>query len=505
MTNTDSSLTHKERTLQDIFDEMTPEQKGLQATIVGAVLEDEDLSNNPEIINAYLDLTIEQKRLVDFVAGNVLAKQEELEHSELEIVDNFLAHFGVKGMKWGVIRDKSNSPGTLSRSAGNTSSGRQIARGKVMGGGATLAEAHLAGLKSTGHRAINALTGDKKFWRNMAITAGISVGILAAGAAAPFVLPASALASVGSLVAGSSGVAGYVLFEGSLVTLSSIGGAALTTAGATGAAGALGIGAVGNVVGNTVRAVTGNAQINKSYASLGKAMADRQTQGSKRVRKTLNQSGSLKAKDLKHEESQTDAFLAHYGVKGMKWGVKKDVIGVTSLQGTGSGMLVSGPAPTPKESADVMAHVGRVQKALVSQTTGPLRRGGEIPALHEKYKAGKGPIKDVKVMTKYRQEVEVILNEYAKAQAPAGADARVVLEQGQFTIYVGKTEHLDDLLKHYQLIAKAVVKLILDDDGFIVGFGEAAEPELVHGQNLKVDDFLAHYADTPVVRVPRKS
>lgn len=191
--------------------------------------------------------------------------------------------------------------------------------------------------------------------------------------------------------------------------------------------------------------------------------------------------------------TELDNFLEHYGVKGMKWGVKKDIIGVSSLQGTGSGLLVNGSDPTPAETKKVMAHVGRVQKALVSQTSGPMQPGGEVPTLYEKYKTGSGPIKNAKVLAKYRQDVEVILNEHAKKHAPVGAEARVVLGHGQFTIYVGKTEHLDDLLKHYQLIAKAVVKLVLDDSGFIVGLGEIEKPELVHSLAFDGDVTLTHY------------
>lgn len=105
-----SELTHKERTLQDIIDEMTPEQRETMDLVVGAAVEDEVIDDDTIVARAEA-LPLEQRQLIDFLVGSVLDQQESasLEQSNLR-VNNFLEHYGVKGMKWGVTK---NSDGTV--------------------------------------------------------------------------------------------------------------------------------------------------------------------------------------------------------------------------------------------------------------------------------------------------------------------------------------------------------------------------------------------------------
>lgn len=304
----------KERTMQDVLDDMSPEQKDLLDLIVGAAVEDQDLSGNPEVVSAYESLSDDHKFLINYVAG--IALEEDLEHDALR-VGAFLAHFGVKGMRWGVRNvDRPAGAPRLSKTAKNTAVNRREAREKVKAGSATLGDAHLAALKSTGHRVLNVVAGDKTYWKRSAIAAGVAVGAAGLVAAGPMVLPASLMASIGSTVAGTSGVGGYVAVQGQgLVALSTIGAQAFTSIGATGVGVGLGVAQQVNSVTNLVRGVRGNARINKSYAALGKAISQRQTAGTKRVNKILNRDGGLRNKDLKH--GALDSFLALHGSKSL--------------------------------------------------------------------------------------------------------------------------------------------------------------------------------------------
>lgn len=320
-------------TVQDIIDQMTPEQKDLQATIVGAALENTNLSGNPEIVESYLQLPVEHKSIIDFIVGNLLAEDSVLKHDDLWYSES-LEHYGVKGMKWGVIRDKISSPDSLSRSSSNTAAGRASASAAVKRGNPTLKQTHLASLKSNGHRAINALSGDKTFWRRMAITTGITTAVVGATVAAPFVLPAGVLSAIGS-----TGVAASMMgtHTAAAYTAKEVGIWAVATTGVYGALGTAAVGTAGNVVGNTTRAVAGNALINKSYDRLAKNLQSRHSAGRQRVNNILKGATGIRDKDLlKHDditpptlsemahilESQEDV-LAHYGIKGMKWGIRR--------------------------------------------------------------------------------------------------------------------------------------------------------------------------------------
>lgn len=296
-------------TIQDLVDNMLPDQRDIVDLVIGAAVGNEDISSDPSLVSKYYALPVEHKNFIDFVVGNIVHEEETL--AQAEKVESFLAHFGVKGMRWGVIR-KSEASGA-----------RASARAKVRSGSATLGEAHQAALKSTGHRVTNAFLGDKTYWKRTAIIAGASAAGIAASIAVPAVLPASVLQSVAAFAGGTGGVGGYALVNGSLASMATLGQQILMSAGVGTTALVAKGAAISNQVSNTRRAVFGNREIRKSMEGLGKLAADRQTAGTNRVKKILNQSGSIRKRDLTHAEEMVEDFLAHFGVKGMKWGVRR--------------------------------------------------------------------------------------------------------------------------------------------------------------------------------------
>lgn len=306
----DPAFPNKGGTAQDILDSMTPEQKDLQALIVGAAVEGVDLSETPGVLAQYEALTDAQKIVINFVVGGILS-DEELKHA-LQI-DNFLAHFGVKGMKWGVRQERSTTTTRLSKSVENTPGARAKARQAVKFGEAGPKTAHLAALKSTGHRAVNAFTGDKTFWKRAAITAGVSAVSLGASAVAPGFFPDALLSSIGKDVARPQDLAGLSITSGSLVSYRDVGHATLMTMGATATAvGAAAVTAV-NAGTNAVRAVRNNARVDKSAeANFGKLIYERQRTGTDKVASVL---GKGKKKLKKVGDRLSDASdIAHMDI-----------------------------------------------------------------------------------------------------------------------------------------------------------------------------------------------
>lgn len=174
-----------------------------------------------------------------------------------EEVDAFLAHFGVKGMKWGVRKSEPSAAQQL--------------RAKVKAGEGTVGEAHQAALKSTGHRAANFFLGDKTYWKRAAEVTGITLAEVAI-VSIPGLLPTAALAGV------AIGI-----------------GAASNTA------------AAGITLANFHRAIFGNRKITKSMENLGKDARRRQKNADEKTKKLLNKYGSIPKKSFEHSET----FLAH--------------------------------------------------------------------------------------------------------------------------------------------------------------------------------------------------
>lgn len=323
-----SELIHKDRTVQDIINEMTPEQRDLMDHIVGAAVADEVIDDDA-VVEQALALSLEQRQAIDFIVGGLMFQSIEGEMAQSALrVNAFLEHFGVKGMKWGVRNvdrpgggsggsaSKSQSKPTklpkqpklvgaantvkLSNSTRNTADERKAARKEVRKGTADATDAHVAALKSTGHRVANAFLGDKTYWKGVAITAGVAGAV----ALSPAVLPASVLGAIGAAATG--------------VGLSSTAGVAAGTTVVYGSA------YVGAQVASTVlqvknlyRAVTGNTKVDESYARVGDAATNSYRKGNDRTAKVLRRNGGLSGRKVnkalkQSDDLRVDSFLEHH-------------------------------------------------------------------------------------------------------------------------------------------------------------------------------------------------
>lgn len=316
------------KTVQDIMDNMLDEERAVFDLIVGAAIDGVDLSDDDETMVGYDLMSDEEKGVLSFVVGAITADDyntdEVLKQSAIDdLAGDIIEHSGVPGMKWGVHKDKSGTskPSSLSKSDANTRANRKEARSVVKTGKSTLGDAHKAALKSKGHRVVNGFLGDKTYWKRALVIAGVTlagVGIVAT----PGLLPAAAVMSVGSGIISAGTIAGHI-----------------------------------NAVDNVVRAVRGNARINKSYDSLGTKVHDTIQSGDTKVKKTLGINGGIRNKFLndikapdktnsvKHSaledlvadilspkvleqsafDNLIDDILEHSGVKGMRWGYRRKV------------------------------------------------------------------------------------------------------------------------------------------------------------------------------------
>lgn len=324
-------------TIQDTFDSMSADQKDAAALIFGALEADETgvnadtlVSGNKNLGSVYNSLSLQQKVVVDFLAAGI---GPDVAHSDL---DAFLAHHGIKGMHWGVRRPEDSSGRVTGSSEKlsarvlgqpHTKSLQKYARANVKSNSASLGTAHIAALKTRGHRAANFILGDKTYWKRTAILTGAVLGGVAAAYAAPAVLPTHTLMALGAkaisagfISGGHSAVsvAGYTIT--SKAAILATGKEAATAIGLAAAGTANIVGGVHNAAGNTMRAVLGNSRINKSYEKLGDNVRAHQSHGSKKVQKILKQNGSVK---VMHDDLSLDDFLEHYGIKGMHWGVRR--------------------------------------------------------------------------------------------------------------------------------------------------------------------------------------
>lgn len=341
------ALSHaKTTTVQEVYDAMSEEQKDLVALLAVSAADDVDIPGEVDLQKTWKALSTEQKNVVDFIVGGVVVSQS-IKHED-DMFENFLAHFGVKGMKWGVRKREDSSSALSKRPGAKSASMRKYARDNVKAGTASLGTAHIAALKTKGHRLANGFLGDKRFWKTTLAVAGFTVAGIGVTLLAPSLMPTAALASIGTKLAGTSGIGGHLIYPlssafGTPAKVPSIGTFGMSTARDVGVdvveaiiGSGVVISAAGTQVGalatNTVRAVRGNARINKSFERLGSEIYRHQSEGTKSVRKILSMNGSLREKDLKpkeeagvqHDALSLDNFLSHFGVKGMKWGIRRD-------------------------------------------------------------------------------------------------------------------------------------------------------------------------------------
>lgn len=160
-------LQHSQDTAEDVLNKMAPRARQTFTVILGAVLEDQDLSDDQEVLSSYESLSPTEKVVLNYAVGVAVTSPKYLRHSE---VSAFLAHYGVKGMKWGVRR-------------------RQGTTGNFSGAKASLA--------SAGAKTLASIKGDKTFWA----TTGVAMTAASVGGAvlfsSAFMLPTDLLVSVG--------------------------------------------------------------------------------------------------------------------------------------------------------------------------------------------------------------------------------------------------------------------------------------------------------------------
>lgn len=297
-------------TVQDVYDMLSPLKQDAADLIFGALADgDETVDGNTlvdgesSLSDIYATMSDLEMAVVEFMAAGI--EPGQLAH--MDAVENFLAHHGVKGMKWGVRKGEIvvSAPGNPGGTVLSKSS-RAAIKTRVKSGTATLGEAHLTALKSRGHRVANAFLGDKTYWKRRGILTAAVLGGVAASLIVPGLLPAHILASLGAphalgALATTVGPTGKVIAVKSLASGAAkvaAGKAAATAFGLHATAAAETIGSTHNLVGNTKRAIRGNANINKSMNALGQNLLDHQSSGSAKVRKLLNQSGSVRKKSL---------------------------------------------------------------------------------------------------------------------------------------------------------------------------------------------------------------
>jgi hypothetical protein len=274
-------MTIKEPTIQDVIDSSSTEQRDLMYLVIGAAVSNEDLSDDSKVVSQYNDLSVEQKEIINFIVGAELGRKTNLEHEDK--VSDFLSHFGVKGMKWGVVnsnRGSGRSSGGGSKSSSRSSSTQQ---------------------KSKGRRVTNAILGDKTYWKRTAVIAGVSTAAAAGSILLPAALPAATLVSIGQYAGGAAGLSGYA----TTASLAAFGSQVVATTGLA-----------------LTSVAAGSAQLANSLSNFGRAITGNQKAGANQVSKTVN--GKIKHSDVSTATiSEAEEVIAHYGIKGMKWGFRR--------------------------------------------------------------------------------------------------------------------------------------------------------------------------------------
>lgn len=192
---------------------------------------------------------------------------------------------------------------------------------------------------------------------------------------------------------------------------------------------------------------------------------------------------------------ETQEFLEHHGVMGMKWGVRKGSLGVADMAtGRGIGTLTEpGLRPSTKkeiEKASVAAE--KVAQAMLHRETGVLGPKGELTALNAKYASTHPGKMTGKVREAYDKEAATALTEGARKHVPKGADALVIVEPSLIHLLVGSKETVakfKDAVKHSD-IDDLVFDIQRDELGFIIGMNARSK---ALQQSDVGQTFLSHY------------
>jgi hypothetical protein len=234
-----------------------------------------------------------------------------LTHNAMERVGQFVEHFGTKGMKWGVRKSDSSSG------------------------------SNHGALKSEGKSFIRRAMGDKTYWKRAAIIAGIGVSGLAAAAFAPAVLPVGLVAAAGGTASLSTmmtvtsmagmraaNVANYInyIHRSRSAAHDGIGDTQLQHAGPTvreaydsmspaqqDLAAILVAAAVKNVD------VSGDTDLSQAWNGL----TDNQKASIYFLAIVSDTLENGPNDTMAQASLRTEKFLEHFGIRGMKWGIRR--------------------------------------------------------------------------------------------------------------------------------------------------------------------------------------
>jgi hypothetical protein len=430
------------------------------------------------------------------------------------MVEEFLAHHGVKGMKWGVRKRDDSGGGSgggkqkkpanfpLRKITTKTPEGaglRAESKMKFKQGTGDLGNAHLAALKTKGHRTLNAFLGDKTYWKRAAIIAGVGLAGLTVSVAVPGLLPAATLGWIGTHVGNATAIAnGLHLTAGSASTAAmnaAVGksvmtgiGTGLTQVGVSGAS-------IANKVSNTVRAVRGNARIEKSFSQMGKHLWDDQRTGSKQVQKVLKRNGSLSGRKLRHGMDD-DQFLAHADSGNTDAVIVAlpralDPVRLIGNEDKHATLLYFGPTASLPEDAkenllETLAQASAMFMPFAEGTMGVERLGSDVPpalvAMLTQRKLG---------MIRKAIQVNPLVGKYLKnATQHAEYKPHVTLDYPDW----GGEPAIRKLAQPLYEVGFDRLALWWNDERFEVPLGpERMEPMDSMKMAEQVDDFLAHY------------
>jgi len=190
---------------------------------------------------------------------------------------------------------------------------------------------------------------------------------------------------------------------------------------------------------------------------------------------------------------EVDEFLEHHGILGMRWGVRKGVIGVEALNGSHPGHAGALVAPgvkslTVKEQNKVRIKTTKVADNFLIK----LDKDNVIPGFtqdfREKHNKSQGPITG-KLRDQYEKEFSDRLMPSLKSVLPRGTDGFVKLQDDTFHLFVGDPKTIREFKnKVVHAMDELVFRVIRDEDGFIT----ALEPMQMM-QNDSVAEFLEHF------------